>query len=382
MIKRLEVKNYKNLVDFSADFSPVSLLMGSNGTGKSSVFEVLQGIRELVVNNELCSTAFSFITFSRYSDDLPYQQSFELTFACKDSEVVYSLEIEKNLEEEPTIRREEIREKSGVLYRFESGKVTLYCDNHETLSEYTSNANRSVLSTLILKKNQSKLSTIIEFLRNTHIIQATNRNRSGLAVGEIPNISRDEQLFLNWYRYLKKEYPDCPEKINNDLREVIPNFDYFDILESNHIAITKRVVCNFTRSNKSSSIGPSSDLDNSFFITFSQLSDGQRSLIMFYSLLHYMIKRPAIVCIDEPENFLALEEVQPLIHRFMDAVEDNPGSQLIVASHHPEFFNLLAVNHGIVFRRGADGGVVAKKFSVPEDILLTVSELVARGELQ
>lgn len=46
-LKRLEIKKYKNLIDFSADFESgkgLSILIGNNGSGKSIVLEAISGI--------------------------------------------------------------------------------------------------------------------------------------------------------------------------------------------------------------------------------------------------------------------------------------------------------------------------------------------------
>ena len=48
-----------------------------------------------------------------------------------------------------------------------------------------------------------------------------------------------------------------------------------------------------------------------------------------------MRSQTTTLCLDEPDNFLALAEIQPLIFEFCDATEEN-GPQVIFASHHPE----------------------------------------------
>jgi predicted ATPase len=41
MLKRLEVKHFKSLDDFSIDFEPFTVLIGQNGSGKSTVLQAL-----------------------------------------------------------------------------------------------------------------------------------------------------------------------------------------------------------------------------------------------------------------------------------------------------------------------------------------------------
>src|SRR5207237_427467 len=72
---------------------------------------------------------------------------------------------------------------------------------------------------------------------------------------------------------------------------------------------------------------------------FSELSEGQRVLIGLYALLHFALKPGATVCFDEPDNFIALREIQPWLSRVLDLTSDDTGSQVFIVSHHPEVMN-------------------------------------------
>ena len=48
MIKRVYVDNYKCMVNFEISLGDISLLLGQNGSGKSSVFQVLQMLVDFV----------------------------------------------------------------------------------------------------------------------------------------------------------------------------------------------------------------------------------------------------------------------------------------------------------------------------------------------
>ena len=41
MLTRLEVDNFKNLLDFSIDFGPFTCIAGENGVGKSNIFDAI-----------------------------------------------------------------------------------------------------------------------------------------------------------------------------------------------------------------------------------------------------------------------------------------------------------------------------------------------------
>jgi predicted ATPase len=54
MLTRLYCDNYKCLVNFEFRPEAIQLLMGRNGAGKSTVFEVLELIRDFAARGESC----------------------------------------------------------------------------------------------------------------------------------------------------------------------------------------------------------------------------------------------------------------------------------------------------------------------------------------
>ena len=84
------------------------------------------------------------------------------------------------------------------------------------------------------------------------------------------------------------------------------------------------------------------------------------------------------LCIDEPDNFIALREIQPWLAELRDRVEQE-HSQCLLISHHPEFIDLLAVKHGAMFTRAGQGPVRIKPFNWTEADAVRPSEIIARG---
>jgi hypothetical protein len=87
--------------------------------------------------------------------------------------------------------------------------------------------------------------------------------------------------------------------------------------------------------------------------SLSELSEGQRSLLGLYMILHFVIANGHTVFIDEPDNFLI--------------------------SHHPEILNQWASRHGLRFFREHNGHVRTEKFKADPKGDLQPSELIARG---
>jgi ABC-type glutathione transport system ATPase component len=82
---------------------------------------------------------------------------------------------------------------------------------------------------------------------------------------------------------------------------------------------------------------------------------GQRVLIALYTLLRFAERSTIpLVCIDEPDNFVSLAEIQPWLMAISQTVEDH-GSQVLFISHHPELINYLAPQDAVLLRRPEGG---------------------------
>ena len=111
---------------------------------------------------------------------------------------------------------------------------------------------------------------------------------------------------------------------------------------------------------------------------FDELSDGQRALVGLYTLLHCALTDHSTLCIDEPDNFVALREIQPWLSDILDRSQEN-GSQVLLISHHPELLNQLATRNGIIIERTDAGPTRVRPFAPPDDWTLTPAEIIARG---
>ncbi|HEY3245757.1 MAG TPA: AAA family ATPase, partial [Phycisphaerae bacterium] len=111
-----------------------------------------------------------------------------------------------------------------------------------------------------------------------------------------------------------------------------------------------------------------------------ELSDGQRVLIGLYAVLHFALKPGATLCFDEPDNFIALREVQPWLTKVLDRTEDDDSAaQVLIVSHHPELLNRMAFRDGLLLDRPGGRHTRVRPFDDPSQTGLSAAELVARG---
>jgi hypothetical protein len=179
--------------------------------------------------------------------------------------------------------------------------------------------------------------------------------------------------FAAWYGHIVQEQTGSVLRLQQSLRDILDGFDSLDLRRSGRTAKVLRAV--FTRPSNGDL---SASKKQPFEFDFDELSDGQRVLIALYTILYCVVEPDATVCIDEPENFIALAEIQPWLFELGDRIEE-VGAQVILISHHPELIDLLAVEHGAMFSRTDSGPVRIEPYRPDALGMLAPSERIARG---
>ncbi len=189
----------------------------------------------------------------------------------------------------------------------------------------------------------------------------------------LEEISLTSQMenYVSWYRYLSEDQGKVAE-VGNILREVIDGFKNFKFERVSEQSLVLKL--RFSSGTDSTKV-----ID----YRFGELSDGQKTLVALYTLIHGTKSEDYTLCIDEPENFLALPEIQPWLAQLYDLCSDGELQALLI-SHHPELINyLLASPIGYWFERQSNAPVRVKRIGseISNDSALPVSELIARGWL-
>ncbi|WP_309896929.1 AAA family ATPase [Archangium sp.] len=121
MLTRLYVDNYKCLVNFDLRLGREHLLMGRNGTGKTTVFEVLSCLRRLYSGRENVTEVFSPSTLTRWQKRT--RQVFELELALDGEDYRYRLEVEHEAERSRSrVEREALYQGEMLLFLYEPGQ--------------------------------------------------------------------------------------------------------------------------------------------------------------------------------------------------------------------------------------------------------------------
>lgn len=114
-IARLYVNNYRSFVNFELRPGRRSLRLGYNGTGKSSVLDVLHGIRALVIGNNDIKDVFPTGTVTKFGGSP--EQRFEIDIDTERGVLRYVLRVSHQLDEKTaTITSEELTLEGKPFY--------------------------------------------------------------------------------------------------------------------------------------------------------------------------------------------------------------------------------------------------------------------------
>ena len=374
MLKRLYVNNYKCLVNFELSFARTTLLVGLNGSGKSTVFDVLEYLREFVVGEALEDEADVEEIFP--SDSLTRWQSFnlqrfELTVsggpAGVSEDYHYLLELEHDrARQRRRVHSETVQTSTDLLFRFEDGEVSLFRDNGSAGPQFPFDWTRSGLTTVVERHDNTRLSWFKRWLWDLHTVRLNPFSMRSQARREVFHPRTNLSDFARWYRHLMQEHPREVSELFNSLGQVLDGFRALELIQDGEVGRTLKVRF---------ATGHEGEPQKSFQLGFRELSDGQRALIALYTLLHTIKGQATTLCLDEPGNFVALAEIQPLIFEFCDAAEEN-GPQVVFASHHPEIIDHPAIESKLLFRRDKGGPT---RIEPLERTALPSSEVIARG---
>lgn len=364
MISSVYIDNFRCLVNFQVALPRIALLLGDNGAGKSTVLDALERTRHLVIEEARVNDEFPAST--RNKRTTARMQEIRLEVQSPDGMLQYRLLIEHDDASSARVRinEESLTADGTPLFQFRAGEVQLYRDDHSEGPRYPFDWSRSALATIAPRPDNRRLTWFKNHLARMVFLRMCPMHINAEADSEDLMLTMDGSNFANWFRFLSQEYQDRIPDLTNELRNIYPGFRAFRLTEAGRHQRVLRAVFQ--------------DAAGEVAFDFDELSDGQRAVIILYTLLHGLRHGGYSLFIDEPQNFLALAEIQPWLMALTDAC-GNGVSQAVLVSHHPELIDYLGAEAGIWLARSAGGTtMIGKKPSLPE-AGLKLSEAVARG---
>jgi AAA15 family ATPase/GTPase len=183
-------------------------------------------------------------------------------------------------------------------------------------------------------------------------------------------LTKNMENFVSWYRYIFADNQNKLTQLTESLQDILDGFIRFKLEGISEKAVILKLIFK------------TEEPDQNIEYTFGELSDGQKILVVLYSLFYGLESQDYTLCIDEPENFLALPEIQPWLFQLEDLCSESKLQALLI-SHHPQLIDYLLFSPiGYWFERQANSSVKVKPINSElqkcNESGLSMSELIAR----
>jgi predicted ATPase len=368
MITRVYIDNFRCFSNFEVKPKRLNLLIGNNGAGKSTFIEVVHRVVELAVMGYAIDAAFPWHT--RTSWDSRANQRIELEISGKDGVFQYSLDLAHDLiHQTVALQREQVKYDSRTLFLYDNDIVKLHNNDGKLGTQFPYRGTRSFLSQLEARPENTLLRWFLESLTQIWLLKLNPTNVDRESLRESDTLDADGSNFASWYRHLSQERPEDLPKLFDRLSVTLPGFRTLKTVSIGQHGRKRDLVASF-------GFG---DPETRYEVDFDDLSDGERAAIILYCILMDPSSRTRTLLLDEPENYVGLQLVQPWLIELADAVRDE--GQLFLISHHPEVIDYLAADESLLFERVDGGPTRVRSNPFDRNQGLRASELVTRGLL-
>lgn len=349
-VESIRLKNFRAFRNVHLrDVPGFCVLIGANGTGKSTLFTVFAFLRDAMTTN--VSAALGRLGGSRGFQEVRSRNclgpiEIELKIRAdlgrsKSSLITYSLQLDEDTNGRPVVEREILKYRRGS-----GGQPWHFLDFSRGAGEAVTNEMETVTDETQLKREPQTLKspdilaikglaqferfpaavalgTVIEnwHLSDFHI----NRARPEQEVGYAEHLSREGENLSLVIEYMQKQHPKVFNEILTRLARRIPGITRVE----SKVTEEGRVLLKFQ----------DGAFEDPFLARY--VSDGTIKMLAYLVLLLDPKPHP-LLCVEEPENQLYPGLLAELAEEFRSyAVR---GGQVFVSTHSPDFLNAVEID--------------------------------------
>ncbi|BAU66054.1 hypothetical protein STA3757_34550 [Stanieria sp. NIES-3757] len=377
-IVSLTIKNYRCLQNIEIDNLPAfCVLVGANGTGKSTFFDVFGFLSDALKNNvrqalQVRGGYREVVTRGHEKEDIHLEMQFRMKIVDKPRLVSYLLTIgqEKN---KPVVKREILRYKRGSYgspfhfldFKYGQGYAITNEEDFAKTDEELEREEQILDSQDILAikglgqfqrfKAATAFRQLIEnwYVSDFHISAA--RGSKDAAYAEHLSTTGDNLPLVAQYLY--ENHPDIFNTVLEKMKNRVPGISQVEAKNTED----GRLILRFQ--------------DRAFQDPFIDryVSDGTIKMFAYLVLLHDPHPHP-LLCVEEPENQLYPSLLTELAEEFASYTKQE--GQVFVTTHSPDFLNAVDLNNIYWLEKHAG---ITKIYRAADNNLL--KNLVDEGDL-
>ena len=356
-IEALHIKNYRALRDIELkQLKPLTVLLGANGSGKSTFFDVFAFLAECFTDGlrRAMDKREGFKELRTRGCDGPI--AFELKYREEPGTpiITYHLSINENAEG-PFVETEWMQWRRGSrgkhvrFLNFHHGKGSVIPGEtpdktDKPINEQLDDPATIAVSIFGQSTHHPRVSALRRFITDWHLSRlSTDATRQSSNDGPQKRLSPTGNNLPNVIQYFQERYPERLEKIISSLSNQVPRLEKVDteLMMSGHRRLQIK------------------DVPFEQPISAKFASDGTLKLLSYMTLFQGP-EPPQLIGIEEPENYLHPRLLTGLVGACVEALM---CSQFIITTHSPRFVNELNADEVWVFYRDEQGFTVCKRAS-------------------
>ena len=356
-IEALRVKNYRALQDIELkQLKPLTILLGANGSGKSTFFDVFAFLSECFTDGlrRALDKREGLKELRTRGCDGPI--AFELKYREEPGTpiITYHLSINENAEG-PFVETEWLQWRRGSrgkhvrFLNFHHGKGSVIPGEtpnktDKPIDEHLDDPTTIAASMFGQSTYHPRVSAFRRFITDWHLSNlSTDATRQATNDGLQKRLSTTGANLPNVIQYLQERYPERLEKIMSSLSNQVPRLEKVDtelMMDGRRLLKIK-----------------DAPFEQPILAKFA--SDGTLKLLSYLTLFHGP-EPPQLIGIEEPENYLHPRLLTGLVGACIEALM---GSQFIITTHSPRFVNEFRAEEVWVLYRDEQGFTVCKRAS-------------------
>jgi predicted ATPase len=322
MIQRFYVHNFRCLENFELPISkrPSTLLIGRNGSGKSTVGWALEVLQQIARGANRVRDLIKPADFARGRSDVPLRLEIEVSLENKTYEYIVAFELPPEFRE-LRVAEERLSIDGEHVYARDRAQVTFFKTSREREAKFLVDWHLVALPVIQARSEADALHTFKSWLARMLILAPIPSQIEGDSKDPTLMPHRWCKNFGDWISGLLAQALAAYTEIDKHLKQVMPVL--MDFQNPSVGKDTRSLSVQFHQDQATLSV------------PFEQLSDGEKCFFIYAVVLASNQAYGPIFCFwDEPDNHLSTSEVGHVVMNLRRSFQS--GGQLLGVSHNLE----------------------------------------------